>query len=370
VPAWLIRVGESTWDATMSAAPWILFGLLVAGLLHSYLPKNFIRRAMGGNSLGAVIRAALVGAPLPLCSCGVIPTSLFLRKEGAGRGPVLSFMISTPETSVDSVALTYALMGPVMAVARPIAALVSAVVAGAGERFLGEPDPHADSEEHCSCKLCGARDAEAGDDRRGILKAIKYGGIVLMRDLAPWLVVGLGLAGVIGGLVPEHFFQNLFPGGGAASRLLPMLLIILLATPMYMCATASTPIAAALVAKGISPGAALVLLLVGPATNMATMTTVWRFLGRRSLLIYLVSVVGTSLLMGLALDSIAGTTVATVTKNLCAGHGGSLWMSVVSWASAGLLTLLVVNGLRLRLVPYYLAWRDKRAHKADCPHCH
>jgi len=359
VPEWLVRIGESTWEAVFMAAPWILFGLLVAGLLYVYLPANFVRKAMGGSSIGAVLRAALVGAPLPLCSCGVIPTALYLRKEGAGRGPVLSFLISTPETNVDSVALTYAMMGPVMAVARPVSAVLSAVMAGFGERIFGAPDPHAEMKGECGCQLCDARESDAGRSRGGLLGALKYAGIVLMRDLAPWLIVGLGLAGVIGGLVPENFFRDFFRGGGLGSRLVPMLVIILVATPMYMCATASTPVAAALVAKGVSPGAALVFLLVGPATNVATMTTVGRFLGKRSLAIYLASMVVTSLLLGLGLDYLAGDRISATVATLAKHQHGSPWLTGIMWAAAVLFLLLVANGIRLRLVPHFLAWRHR-----------
>ncbi|MHC4914390.1 MAG: SO_0444 family Cu/Zn efflux transporter [Planctomycetota bacterium] len=359
----LLRIAESTWGAVLSAAPWILFGLLVAGFLYVYLPGNFVRAAMGGNSFGAVFRAALVGAPLPLCSCGVIPTSLYLRKEGAGRGPVLSFLISTPETNVDSVALTWAMMGPLMAVARPVAAVFSAVTAGVGEKLFGGEDPHAEKNGECGCRICEARPAGGGGGRGGVLGALKYGAIVLMRDLAPWLVVGLVLAGVIGGLVPENFFQDHNLGSG----LLPMLLIVLLATPMYMCATASTPIAAALVAKGVSPGAALVFLLVGPATNVATMTAVGRFLGRRSLFIYLLSMVGTSLVLGLGLDAFAGDRITRAVTELAHVHHGSSWMTYVVWGSTALFLLLVANGLRLRVVPYWLAWRQRRAGAKPVP---
>ena len=357
MPQWLVNIGNSTWEAAFMAAPWILLGLLVAGLLYVYLPANLIRRAMGGNSFWAIIRAALVGAPLPLCSCGVIPTALYLRKEGAGRGPVLSFLISTPETNVDSVALTYAMMGPLMAIARPVAAIASAISAGLGEKFFGAPDPHAESSDSCGCKLC---DARAGDrkkeDRGGLLGALNYAGVVLMRDLAPWLVIGLVLAGIIGGLVPKGFFQN----NNLSSGILPMLLMALVATPMYMCTTASTPVAAFLVAKGISPGAALVFLLVGPATNIATMTTVGRFLGKRSLIIYLASIVGVSLLLGLGLDAVAGQRITASVAELSAKHHHTApWITALMWSSVVVFLLLVANGLRLRLVPYWLAWRSK-----------
>jgi uncharacterized protein len=362
VPGLIIKVAAATWEAVFMAAPWILFGLLVAGFLYVYLPKDLIKRAMGGNSFGAVLRAALVGAPLPLCSCGVIPTALHLRKEGAGRGPVLSFLISTPETNVDSVALTYAMMGPVMAVARPVAAIISAIIAGLGEALLGAPDPHAEVDEACGCKLCESQPAAKSGGKGGLPGALRYGAVVLMRDLAPWLVLGLILAGLIGALVPEKFFEDNKLGSG----LLPMLLMALLATPMYMCTTASTPVAAALIMKGVSPGAALVFLLVGPATNIATMTMVGRFLGKRSLAIYLSAMVGTSLLMGTALDYLAGSSIAKVVKVGQHQHS-SPWLTAVMWATTILFLLLTANGLRLRAAPYLTAWKLRLGFAPPAP---
>lgn len=390
MPAWLVNIAASTWEAVFSAAPWITMGLLFSGLLYVYLPTNFVRRAMGGTSFGAVFRAALVGAPLPLCSCGVIPTALYLRKEGAGRGPVLSFLISTPETNIDSIAISYALMGPIMAVARPLAALITAITAGLGETLFGGPDPHAEKPGECGCKLCDAKASAPAGGRGGVFGAVKYGAIVLMRDLAPWLILGLVFAGIIGGLVPENFFRDNNLGAG----IVPMLIMVALATPMYMCATASTPVAAALILKGVSPGAALVFLLVGPATNVATMTTVGRFLGKRSLLIYLVAMIGCSLLLGLGLDATVGARISAKVLEIGPHHGSSAWVQVLMWISVVVFLLLLANGVRLRLVPHWLAWRDKlgfrpqtapagaadpccasegeggdEAKADDCPHC-
>jgi hypothetical protein len=379
-----LRILMSAWEAFFSAAPWVLFGLLVAGLLHAFLPAQLVRRAMGGNSLGAVLRAALIGAPLPLCSCGVIPTALYLRREGAGRGPVLSFMISTPETSIDSVGITYALMGPVMAAVRPVAALLSAVVAGLGERLLGAADPGPDPGGGPKpvpatdliaggqipgglCSKCAPPPLpdKAGAGRRGLQNALRYSTVVLMQDLAPWLILGLGLAGLIGALVPPDFIREMNLGGG----LLPMVLIALVATPMYMCSTASTPIAAALVLKGLSPGAALVFLLVGPATNAATMTAVWRFLGRRSLMIYLASMVGTSFVLGLGLDFLARDTISAKVAELCSHETGTGALQWLYWACAIIMGGLLLNGLRIRLVPRCLAWQKARTTTAAVPPC-
>jgi len=363
VPDWTVSIAISIWVTVKMAAPWILIGLLVSGLLYVYLPARFVRKAMGGAGLGAVLRAALVGAPLPLCSCGVIPTALYLRREGAGRGPVLSFLISTPETNVDSVAFTWALMGPLMAVARPLAAIISAVVAGTGEALFGAPDTHAEGKGECGCGLCQAGHSAGTGSKGGFCSALRYGAVTLMRDLAPWLVLGLGLAGVIGALVPPKFFEENNLGSG----ILPMLLMAAVAAPMYMCATASTPVAAALVAKGVSPGAALVLLLVGPATNIATMTTVGRFLGRRSLAIYLSAMLGTSLLLGFGLDALAGDRIAASVAELGGQNHGSPWLEAAMLGSTVAFLLLLANGLRLRLVTCWMAWRSRRNSAARPP---
>jgi len=187
---------------------------------------------------------------------------------------------------------------------------------------------------------------------------VSYGFGVLMRDLAPWLLLGLGLAGLMEAVLPKDFFQQHGLGPGS---IMSMLLMLLLSMPMYMCATASTPIAAAMLDKGLGPGAALVFLLAGPATNVATMLAVGRFLGKRSLVIYLGTIFGVSLLLGFALDALVGATgIATAGAH---GHAHLLpgWLA---WASALLFLVLLANGLRLRLAPYWTLWRERRSRPA------
>jgi len=356
MPEWLTNLAPASWSVVLRAAPFILFGLFMAGVLHVYLPVNLVRKLLGGGGIGAVLRAAAIGVPLPLCSCGVIPVALHLRKEGARRGPVLSFLIATPETGVDSIAVTYALMGPVMAVARPIAALLTAIAAGLGELLFGAAEDQAELSPEAGGSTCDGR-AELSRGRRsgGLRAAVSYGFVVLMRDLAPWLLLGLGLAGLVESLLPEDFFQKHGLGPGS---ILSMVLMLLVSMPMYMCATGSTPIAAAMMGKGLSPGAALVFLLAGPATNVATMLAVGRFLGKRSLAIYLGTIFGVSLLLGFALDALAGT--AGLAAAGIHGHAQVLpeWLA---WGSALLFLVLLANGLRLRLVPYWMLWRDRRS---------
>lgn len=360
MPDWFVRIAVAAWGVTVAAAPFTLFGLLVAGLLYVYLPSDLVRRAMGGSGMGAAVRAAAIGAPLPLCSCGVIPVALYLRKEGAGRGAVQSFLISTPETGVDSISITYALMGPFMAVVRPVAAVITALAAGLGERLFGAPEEPAQAAraEGGGCPSCAGRpDALLGRREAGLAGALKYAFVVLARDLAPWLLLGLALSGVVSGLVPEGFFEKHLGRG-----IVPVLAMVIVSTPMYMCATGATPLAAALMAKGMGPGAALAFLLAGPATNVATITTVGKFLGRRSLVIYLTTIMGLSLLFGWALDVLVPADWAGSVVSGPHRHGVlPEWLSI---GCAVLLLAVMANGLRLRLVPYWMAWRDRNSREA------
>jgi uncharacterized membrane protein YraQ (UPF0718 family) len=274
---------------------------------------------------------------------------------------------------VDSISITYALMGPFMAVIRPVAAVITALAAGLGERLFGapeEPTAPAPAAKSGGPSCPGRPDALIGRRGAGLPGALKYAFIVLARDLAPWLLLGLALSGVVGGLIPEDFFSKHLGRG-----IVPVLIMVLLSTPMYMCATGATPLAAAFVGAGMGPGAALAFLLAGPATNVATMTTVGKFLGRRSLVIYLTTVMGFSLLFGWALDVLVPADWAK--KEMSGAHQHGFLPEWLSFGCAVLLLLILANGLRLRLVPYWMAWRDRVGKPAaepapeaeECPHC-
>ena len=291
------------------ASVYLLIGFFVAGLLHVYLPSDLIARHLGRNDLRSVGLAALFGAPIPLCSCGVLPAAASLKRQGAGRAPLVSFLISTPETGADSVALTYGLMGPVMAVVRPVVAVVTAVIAGIAsigvKEDAGAPpsaditcdDDCAEASPEDSCDEPGGT-APAG--ARRFLHSLEYGFNSVLDDIALSLLAGMLLTGILAGLLPDDFFDEVL---GLGSGIMPMLAMIVVGLPLYLCASASTPIAAALMAKGLSPGAALVFLLVGPATNLATMTVVGQLLGRRHLGVYLGAIVLVSLAAGLLVDA-------------------------------------------------------------------
>lgn len=427
------------------AAPYILFGLLFAGLMHVLLPESLVLRWMGSPGLKGVLRAALIGVPLPVCSCGVVPITVELRRKGASGPASQSFLITTPESSIDSIFLTWGMMGPVMAVARPIAAFFTAVIGGvlsiasardlseltakpcqhehddshhgtcghdhshshAGHshdhhhhdhddhhhhghhhhghhhehkvafsgserarsalfRFLGlstgqkqKPNPEESADQATRDLPAPVASAEAAspsadqaqvkeqvvdEDDAGLWRdlfrpSLRYGFGELLEDLAFWLVVGIGLAGMLTAFLPDDLEQL-----GLGSGLLPMVALLVVGIPLYMCASASTPIAAALLLKGVSPGAALVFLLAGPATNAATVILLAATFGRRFVQIYVISVATGALASGLLLDWVLGDSNIAHTLRLEAGDSAG-WFSVLSaWVLVALLVRSLARG--------------------------
>lgn len=276
-------------------APYLLLGFAFAGVLHAFLPRSFYRRHLGRPGFGSVLKSALFGVPLPLCSCGVIPTAMALRKEGATKGATVSFLIATPQTGVDSIAATYSMMGLPFAIVRPVAALVTAVFGGLAANSRSDA-PVAAAEQMPGCDGSDACGVRLSFGQRCI-KALRYGFGDMLQDLGRWLLLGLLLAAVITMAVPDDFFARY-----VSSPLLGMLLVLALAVPMYLCATGSIPIAMALVLKGLSPGAALVMLMAGPATNVASILLVYKVLGRRTTATYVGSIIAGAVLFGLAID--------------------------------------------------------------------
>ena len=316
-------IAAATWDVFLLASPYILLGLAAAGLLHGLMPADRIARWLGRPGMGAMARAALLGIPLPLCSCAVVPVTLELSRKGASREASLAFLVSTPETGVDSILLTYGLMGPVMAVARPLAALATSLVAAISSRFTaadperrtpargtlaGGPGPgNAGSCDNGSCDnepgVTRLEAAAPAAPRPGLRKGLRYGFRSMVDEIGFWLVVGLILTGVITALVPAGFVSEGIGRGPGA-----LVAMLVLGIPLYMCASASTPIAAALMLKGLSPGAALVFLLAGPATNASSLVLIARFFGRRFVTLYLGSVAATALAAGFLLDQVVART--------------------------------------------------------------
>lgn len=273
-------------------SPYLLLGFLIAGLLHAFVPGRFYARYLAGNDFRSVALAALFGVPLPLCSCGVIPTAMAMRREGASKAATVSFLIATPQTGVDSILATAGLLGVPFALIRPVAAFTTALVGGA---LVGAASR---DEAPLSC-AAASETLKHPSFRERCLSALRYGFGEMMQDIGRWLVIGLLLAGAITIFVPDDLF--------AASTQHPlwgMLLVLVLSIPMYLCATGSVPIAAALMLKGLSPGAALVLLMAGPATNMAAILVIGKVLGRRTLWLYLTAIIVGAVGFGWMIDTL------------------------------------------------------------------
>lgn len=319
-------------DLINKMSPYLLLGFLLAGIMHAFVPSRLYRRYLGGSSFRSVVNAALLGVPLPLCSCGVIPTAMSLRREGASKGAAVSFLIATPQTGVDSIFATYSLMGLPFALLRPLAALVTALFGGELVNLFDKKDEALHAGEQSVTP-------KAQTFVEKMVEALRYAFVDMMQDIGRWLVVGLVIAGLITIFVPASFFA-LF----ADNTLLSMLIVLLFAMPMYLCATGSIPIAVALMMKGLSPGTALVLLMAGPAVNAASMMVAGKVLGRRTLLLYLASIIGGAMAFGLAVDYLLPR--EWFTSSIDALHAGAVhgqgWFNVVC---SVVLAVLLVNAL-------------------------
>ena len=297
----LYEIFLQSWYVLVESAPFLLFGYFVAGLMHSFVQPESIAKYLGKSTFGSVFWAALIGVPLPICSCGVVPAALALHKKGASPGATAAFFISTPETGVDSISVTYALMGKVMMIARPLSAFVTACVAGIGVNWLARTTMpahvNAPLQEKPSC--CAEKKPAVGNFWQKFIGGMRYAYVDLVADIAKWFLLGLLIAGTISALIPENFFEQYIGSG-----FLSLVVMLAIGIPMYVCATASTPIAAALLLKGLSPGAALVFLLAGPATNAASITVISKIFGARFVFIYLASIIVVSLAAGLLLNQL------------------------------------------------------------------
>ena len=346
---------NNIWLVFLDTAFWLLVGLLAAGIIKSFISEDTMMRWVGGSGIGAILRAALFGAPLPLCSCGVLPAAIGLRRAGASKEATVSFLISTPETSIDSVAVTYALMGPVMAIFRPVAALVNAVGTGLLVTLIADdilpekkeniekvPDSCCATKEASSCcSKPAVKQVPAGK----FVQAVRYAGAELLDDIAQWMAVGIVLAGIMLTFIPPDWLAQW--GGGLKA----MLIMLVVGVPMYICAVASTPVAAGLLLAGVSPGAVLVFLLVGPATNIASFALLKRELGLKVTAMYLFGLSVFSLLMGLLLEWLLQAQQWQVVAKL--GEAHAMLPEILSWGSAILLLFLAIKPLRRALLPQF-----------------
>jgi len=283
------------WIVLADMSPYLLFGFFFAGLLAILISAEAVERHLGGRGMLPVAKAAAFGVPLPLCSCGVIPVAASLRRHGASRGATTAFVISTPQTGVDSIFVTFSLLGATFAIFRPLAALATGLIGGWLIALLVSEDRTTESAAAVGDEPC----CEISRSRGKLLQMLEYGFVTLPRDIGRALVVGLIVAGIITVVFPQDFFSERL-GSGIVAKLVMMAVGI----PIYVCATGSVPIAAALMAKGISAGAALVFLMTGPATNAATVAMIWKTGGRKTVIIYLATIALGALAFGTLLDQI------------------------------------------------------------------
>jgi uncharacterized protein len=282
----------------IESAPWLIIGLLIAGFMQWIVPMSLLKQQLGNRSLIAIIKAAIIGAPLPLCSCGVIPAAIGLRRSGASKPATVSFLVATPETGVDSVSVSYALLGPFFAIMRPIAAIFSAIYTGVLVKLFVKEDninSNNTSSDRSCCKTEEPRSANLSFAKK-ITNSIDFASGKLLEDITLWLLLGLLLAAAIKTWVPTDFLTQWGSGFTA------MIVMALIGIPMYICATASTPIAAGFLAVGVSPGAVLVFLLAGPATNLSTMGMIRQEMGSKTLAVYLFSILSASISLGYLSD--------------------------------------------------------------------
>jgi len=354
----ILEILTSSWRILEAAALYLLFGFVIAGIIRAYVTTDSVVKYLQRGRFRSVVYASLLGIPIPLCSCGVVPAVAGFKRQGANNGACLSFLTSTPETGVDSIALTYSLLGPILTLMRPITAFVTALSAGILENFTGKS--YSESSQIIPDRTCivdGCCDGIDCDPKvharhhtllERLQAGMRFAFNDLMHDLAIWFVIGILLAGIITVLVPDSFVT-----AALGSGIVSYLIAFVISGPMYVCATLSTPVAAALVVKGMSPGAALVMLMAGPATNMTTITMVGGMLGKRSLGIYIGSIVVCSLAMAYVTDMIYRVSGISATASIGFTTGGPVW-EWAEWTAALILGILILRTLWQDYVKHYV----------------
>jgi len=281
------------WNYTHTSAPFLMFGLLISGLIHSFISTDRIKKSLGQDGVWGVIKASLYGIPLPLCSCAVIPTAATLKKNGASNSATSSFLISTPESGIDSIAMTYGMMDLPMTIIRPIAAFFSAFFAGILQMIFNSDEILIEEEKKSCCSK--KKEVHEMSFMEKTKKMFHFAFIELIEDMAFWLFLGIVAGAFIDFMVPDNFFQGLDGWYGRFA-------ILAIGIPLYICASATTPIAASLVMKGMSPGMALLVLLVGPATNISNILVMGKYIGKKGVLINVIAIAVVALIMSFATD--------------------------------------------------------------------
>ena len=303
---------EALVSIMLELAPWLLLGMAIAGLLHGFLPKDFVRRHLQGR--GGIAKAVALGVPLPLCSCGVIPAGLGLKKDGASDSASIAFLISTPQTGVDSILVSASFLGWPFALFKVVSAALTGLIGGGLVEALPPsigPEMDPDSGENPA--------AESPRTWQGILRHSHE----LLESIWRWLVLGIIVSVLIEIYLPKGAMTGLADLGPIGAGFA----VLAISLPMYICATASVPIAAALVSNGMPIGAALVFLMAGPATNVATIGAIYRAFGLRNLAVYLGVIIVGSIGFGALFDVGIGSGLLTSPSS---SHQHMTWWSIAS----------------------------------------
>ena len=375
----LLNIADETWTVAGQMAPYLLFGFFAAGVLSAFVSPEWLERHLGGPGFLPVFKSVMLGVPLPLCSCGVIAVTASLRQHGASRAAATGFLIATPQTGVDSIAATWGMLGPVLGIFRPVVALLSGLFGGLLVSLFGEPETPAAAKsgggQTCSDGACCGMENKPGEGFWARVRHVfHYGFVTLPRDIARPLVVGMIVAGLIGALVPPNALAPYIGGG-----LFAMLVMIAIGIPLYVCATASIPLAVGFIHMGASPGAALAFLIAGPATNAATIATVWNTMGRRTTLLYVFSVALSAFVSGLAYDALvsaigqSGFAMATHHHHAAEmeGAGGAFTLLLLGVVAYSVMEPRILARFRgVRTAPAVEAPRvTLRVKGMTCSHC-
>ncbi len=303
----ILNIVNAIVELWTAMAPYLLLGMFIAGVLHVFIGTDFVTRHLGQNNLWSIIKASLFGVPLPICSCGVIPVAASLKKDGASKSATLSFLVSTPTTGVDSILASYSLLGPLFALFRPLAAFISGITIGVLNFIFNREPQKTMAQQHTHSR-------KEISIKNKVIKVFNYGFVELAEDIGKWLIIGVVIGGVLTVAIPQELIEKFLP-----YTWMHFIIMLIIALPLYVCATGSIPIAAAILQMGFSPGATLVFLIAGPATNTVTLSFVRSKLGKRAFYLYLISIISISILAGIVFNIVFALLGADV--NIISPHG-------------------------------------------------
>lgn len=357
-------LGRESWNVLVEMSPSLLLGLLVAGGLHVFLPKDLIRRRLSSSRTRSVFEAVLLGVPMPLCSCGVLPTALGMKNQGASKGAATGFLISTPQTGVDSILVSATFLGWPFALFKVAAAFLTGMIGGL---LVNATEPSSTEEKRAEMPV------EPIDVENRYIEIFRYAVFDILATIDIWIIFGVVVSAVITLAIPPGYLENIDWIQSAAG----LSVVLVLSLAMYVCSTSSVPIAASMIAAGMPVGSALVFLMAGPATNAATVGSVLRVFGRRVLIIYLSTVALMSILLGMTFDFVIATPAVMEEGHV---HGAGGWWQTGSAIVVGaLLVFLLSRRVWRRLAKWFRA-NEKTERRNDmsniikvkgmtCQHC-